>query len=81
VLQDAYPAGGLVRLSHDEIDTVSIEDDAGSDRLTLHAFSNPVTAQVRLIATLDNLGKGAAGAAVQNLNIMAGLDPLAGLTL
>ena len=81
VLRDAYPAGGLVRLSHDEIDTVSIEDDAGSDRLTLHAFSNPVTAQVRLIATLDNLGKGAAGAAVQNLNIMAGLDPLAGLTL
>jgi N-acetyl-gamma-glutamyl-phosphate reductase len=44
-------------------------------------FSNPVTAQVRLIATLDNLGKGAGGAAVQNLNIMAGLDPLAGLVI
>jgi N-acetyl-gamma-glutamyl-phosphate reductase len=81
VLRDAYPAGGLVRLSHDEIATVGIEDDAGSDRLTLHLFSNPDTAQVRLIATLDNLGKGAAGAAVQNLNIMAGLDPVAGLTL
>jgi len=36
---------------------------------------------VRLIATLDNLGKGAGGAAVQNLNIMAGLDPTAGLVL
>ena len=34
-----------------------------------------------LVATLDNLGKGAAGAAVQNLNIMAGLDPTAGLVL
>jgi N-acetyl-gamma-glutamyl-phosphate reductase len=81
VLRAAYPGGGLVRLSHDEVATVSIEDDAGSDRLTLHLFSNPDTAQVRLIATLDNLGKGAAGAAVQNLNIMAGLDPVAGLTL
>ena len=35
----------------------------------------------RLVATLDNLGKGAAGAAVQNFNIMAGFDPVAGLTL
>jgi N-acetyl-gamma-glutamyl-phosphate reductase len=37
-------------------------------------------AALRLVATLDNLGKGAAGAAVQNVNLMAGLDPLAGLT-
>ena len=57
VLRDAYPAGGLVRLSHDEIGAVSIEDDAGSDRLTLHLFSNPDTAQVRLIATLGNLAR------------------------
>ena len=35
----------------------------------------------RLIARLDNLGKGASGAAVQNLNIMAGLDETAGLRL
>ncbi|MDP1026230.1 N-acetyl-gamma-glutamyl-phosphate reductase [Sphingomonas sp. KR1UV-12] len=80
-LAAAYPAGGLVRLSQDGAPTVSIEDDAGTDRMTLHLFSNPDTAQVRLIATLDNLGKGAGGAAVQNLNIMAGLDPLAGLVL
>ena len=30
---------------------------------------------------LDNLGKGASGAAVQNLNIMDGLDETSGLTL
>ena len=30
---------------------------------------------------LDNLGKGASGAAVQNLNIMAGLDETSGLRL
>ncbi|GGB32976.1 N-acetyl-gamma-glutamyl-phosphate reductase [Sphingomonas metalli] len=81
VLRDAYPAGGLVRLSQDTVSTVAIEDDAGTDRMTLHLFSNPDAAQVRLVATLDNLGKGAGGAAVQNLNIMAGLDPLAGLVI
>ena len=42
-------------------------------------FGNPATGQARLVATLDNLGKGAGGAAVQNLNVMAGLDPVAGL--
>lgn len=81
VLNDAYRSGGLVRVSQGDRATLAIEDDAGTDRMTLHVFSNPETAQVRLIATLDNLGKGAAGAAVQNLNIMAGLDPLAGLVL
>ena len=34
-----------------------------------------------LLAMLDNLGKGASGAAVQNLNIMAGLPETAGLVL
>ncbi len=60
---------------------VRIEDDAGTDRLTLRVFGNAERGQARLIATLDNLGKGAAGSAVQNLNIMAGLDPVAGLVL
>src|SRR3546814_11032493 len=32
-----------------------------------------------LAAVLDNLGKGASGAAVQNMNLMLGLDPQAGL--
>ena len=41
----------------------------------------PIGAQVRLLALLDNLGKGASGAAVQNLNIMAGLDETIGLRL
>jgi N-acetyl-gamma-glutamyl-phosphate reductase len=81
VLNDAYRPGGLVRVSQGNRATLGIEDDAGTDRMTLHAFFDAETEQVRLIATLDNLGKGAAGAAVQNLNIMAGLDPLAGLIL
>jgi N-acetyl-gamma-glutamyl-phosphate reductase len=58
-----------------------IEADAGTDRLTLRVFGNAERGQARLVATLDNLGKGAAGAAVQNLNIMAGFDQTAGLVL
>ena len=38
-------------------------------------------AQARLVAVLDNLGKGASGAAVQSLNLMAGLPETAGLAL
>ena len=34
-----------------------------------------------LVARLDNLGKGASGAAVQNLNIMTGAEELSGLAL
>ena len=79
VLDATFGASPLIRVSADDVSYVRIEDDAGTDRMTLHAFADPIEGQVRLIATLDNLGKGAAGAAVQNLNIMAGLDPMAGL--
>ncbi len=50
-----------------------------SDRLELFVFADPSGRQARLIALLDNLGKGASGAAVQSLNLMAGLDQTAGL--
>jgi N-acetyl-gamma-glutamyl-phosphate reductase len=51
----------------------------GSDRMKLFVFGNEKTAQARLVAVLDNLGKGASGAAVQNLNLMLGLPETAGL--
>jgi len=57
------------------------EKDPPTDRLELFVFANESGDQVRLIAQLDNLGKGAAGSAVQDLNIMAGLDEAAGLRL
>lgn len=80
-LREAYRDCPLIRVLPGEAATVSIEEDAGTDRLSLRVFGNAETGQARLVATLDNLGKGAAGAAVQNLNIMAGLDPTAGLVL
>ena len=55
--------------------------NAGDDRIELFVFANADASQARLIARLDNLGKGASGACVQNLNIMAGLPETAGLRL
>ncbi|WNO52455.1 N-acetyl-gamma-glutamyl-phosphate reductase [Stakelama saccharophila] len=81
-LSDAYRDSAIVRVATaNGCESVSIEEDAGTDRLTLRVCGNEDTGQARLIATLDNLGKGAAGAAVQNLNIMAGLEETAGLNL
>ncbi|ASE41017.1 N-acetyl-gamma-glutamyl-phosphate reductase [Brevundimonas vesicularis] len=51
----------------------------GTNRLRLHVFGDRNGEQARLVALLDNLGKGASGAAVQNLNIMLGLDEATGL--
>jgi N-acetyl-gamma-glutamyl-phosphate reductase len=46
--------------------------------IELHVVPHP-SGHVLLIALLDNLGKGAAGAAIQNLNLMLGLEETAGL--
>ena len=43
--------------------------------------ASPDGAQARLVAVLDNLGKGASGAAVQSLNLMAGIEETTGLRL
>ncbi|MCT8000499.1 N-acetyl-gamma-glutamyl-phosphate reductase [Sphingomonas sanguinis] len=80
-LAEAYADSRIVTVAPGDIAAVNIEENAGSDRMTLRVCGNAATGQARLIATLDNLGKGAGGAAVQNLNIMAGLDPTAGLVL
>lgn len=50
-----------------------------TNNMKLFVFGNEGTQQARLVALLDNLGKGASGAAVQNLNIALGLDEAAGL--
>ena len=47
--------------------------------MRLYVFGTDAAEQAILLAQLDNLGKGASGAAVQNLNLMLGLDEAAGL--
>ena len=46
---------------------------AGTNQLELRVFGNETYRQAVLIARLDNLGKGASGAAVQNLQLMLGI--------
>ncbi|MBB3318485.1 N-acetyl-gamma-glutamyl-phosphate reductase [Rhizobium sp. BK181] len=49
------------------IDAVEL---AGEDTMKLFVFGTPGTSQFNLVALLDNLGKGASGAAVQNMDLM-----------
>ncbi|WP_447764340.1 N-acetyl-gamma-glutamyl-phosphate reductase [Sphingopyxis panaciterrae] len=65
----------------DESELLLRESDAATDRMELMLFASADGTQLRLVARLDNLGKGASGACVQNLNIMAGLPEIAGLRL
>ncbi|QSR17622.1 N-acetyl-gamma-glutamyl-phosphate reductase [Novosphingobium sp. KA1] len=67
---DDQPGELLLRASMDPVDT-----------LTLRVLGSQDGSQARMVAMLDNLGKGASGAAVQNLNLMAGLPETAGLRL
>jgi N-acetyl-gamma-glutamyl-phosphate reductase len=53
----------------------------GSNDMALHVFANPQRGQAVLMAVYDNLGKGASGAAVQNLNLMIGADEAASVNL
>jgi N-acetyl-gamma-glutamyl-phosphate reductase len=62
------------------IDDRSLDPMAANDtnRIDLHVLPHP-SGHVLLVAILDNLGKGAAGTAIQNLNLMLGLDERQGL--
>ncbi|MBY8821460.1 N-acetyl-gamma-glutamyl-phosphate reductase [Sphingomonas colocasiae] len=81
-LAEAYAGSRLVSVHRgDDPSLLMLERTAGTDRLELFVFANEAAGQVRLVAALDNLGKGAGGAAVQNLNLAVGLDEYAGLRL
>ena len=81
-LRDAYNGSKLVQVQlGEQAELLTLEQCANTDRLELHVFGNEKTGQARLVATLDNLGKGAGGAGVQNLNIALGFDEMLGLTL
>ena len=82
-LARAYPDRPLVKVASLEdaaaVKTLDAEILAGSNGLTLYVFANDKIGQARAVAVFDNLGKGAGGAAVQNLNIMLGFPETTGL--
>ena len=82
LLADFYKDSPVVRVHEANPDEVLLRRSASpNDRLDLYVFGARDGSQARLVATLDNLGKGASGAAVQSLNLMAGLPETAGLSL
>jgi N-acetyl-gamma-glutamyl-phosphate reductase len=81
-LARAYSHTPLINVISDyEQADLAIEYAAGRDHLDLFVFANTGTGQIRLVAALDNLGKGAAGACVQTLNIVTGYPETTGLRL
>ena len=82
-LADAYAGEPFIEVASLEesagVATLGPEGLNGTNRMRLFVFGNEAEQQVRLVALLDNLGKGASGAAVQNLNIALGLPEIAGL--
>jgi N-acetyl-gamma-glutamyl-phosphate reductase len=78
---DGSPIISVAPMADAPAELLMRKDAAPWDGMTLQVFFNSAAQQVRLIARLDNLGKGASGAAVQSLNLMSGLPEDAGLSL
>jgi N-acetyl-gamma-glutamyl-phosphate reductase len=83
VLAAAYRGRPLVDVASIQetaaLKTLDAEMLKNTNKLKLFVFGSETSQQARLVAVLDNLGKGASGAAVQNLNIMLGLPETTGL--
>jgi N-acetyl-gamma-glutamyl-phosphate reductase len=75
VLEKRYAGSKLVSVAAPEA-SGKLEPQAlnGTDRMELRVFANDKHRQAVLVARLDNLGKGASGAAVQNISLMLGLS-------
>jgi N-acetyl-gamma-glutamyl-phosphate reductase len=82
-LAAAYAGARFVKVASlqeaQAVKTLDPEGLNGTNQMKLYVFGNAAKGQARLVALLDNLGKGASGAAVQNLNLMLGLDEGEGL--
>lgn len=80
-LSGAYAGEKFVSVATPEeaasVKTLAPEALNGTNKMKLYVFGRDEEA--RLVALLDNLGKGASGAAVQNLNLALGLEESAGL--
>ena len=76
VYRDLY-RGGVVRFDESPLASMPADALAGKDSMSVSVIGN--AERIVAVATFDNLGKGASGAALQNMNIMLGADELTGL--
>lgn len=75
LLQATYQGCDQVKVVPAEGGTLLADTLAGSDLLELRVYAHEAHRQAVLVARLDNLGKGASGAAVRNIALMLGLVP------
>jgi N-acetyl-gamma-glutamyl-phosphate reductase len=75
-LSDHYGSGAIVEVvplaASSGLPRLDPEEMTGTDRMKLYVCGTEGAGQVNLVASLDNLGKGASGAAVQNMDLMIG---------
>jgi N-acetyl-gamma-glutamyl-phosphate reductase len=79
-LESAYEASPVVRVLPEGL-APELSRVQGSDAAEVALFEDELTGTAIVVCALDNLGKGAAGQAVQNANLALGLDETAGLRL
>ena len=79
MLAEAYAGEPFVRLLADGQQPHTAAT-AGSNSVHLQATVDQSSGRVIVVSAIDNLGKGAAGQAIQNANLMLGLDETAGLS-
>ncbi len=79
-LESAYAASAVVRVLP-EGTTPELARVQGTDAAEIALFEDGSTGTSIVICALDNLGKGAAGQAIQNANLALGLDETLGLRL
>jgi N-acetyl-gamma-glutamyl-phosphate reductase len=76
LFEDAYAREPFVELAGSPPGVSDVRD---TNFCRIHATVEPATGRVLVFAAIDNLWKGAAGQAVQNLNLMMGLAETEGL--
>jgi N-acetyl-gamma-glutamyl-phosphate reductase len=78
-LADFYAGERFVEVMPHQGEIATLEPEAlnGTNKLQLFVFDNDAENAALLVARLDNLGKGASGAACQNIDLMLGIDPSA----
>ena len=83
-VRDVYRAtytGGLVRFVEEDNEGGFLSANAFSGRDDMELRICGIADRILLVARFDNLGKGASGAAIQNMNILLGVDEATGLTV
>jgi N-acetyl-gamma-glutamyl-phosphate reductase len=80
LLEEAYAASAVVRVLPEGV-APELARVQHTDCAEIALFEDRATARAVVICALDNLGKGAAGQAIQNANLALGLEETAGLRL